>query len=98
VEKENINGSVKKDVDFHDIIYQASRNEKLIQMVNNLREQVQRFRIIYIKDIKSHKDLLTEHFKILEAIKEKDRVKAGEIARLHIVHQQDGIVKAIMEK
>jgi len=44
VEKENLQGVIKKDVEFHDVIYRASRNDKLIQIAGNLREQVQRFR------------------------------------------------------
>lgn len=95
VEKENINGSIKKDVEFHEIIYRASRNEKLIQIINNLREQVQRFRIIYIKDIKSHRGLIQEHNEIYNAICKKDAKMAGEMARMHIISQQEGIIKAI---
>ncbi|MEN8905776.1 MAG: GntR family transcriptional regulator [Clostridiales bacterium] len=97
VEKENINGSVKKDVEFHEIIYKASRNEKLIQILNNLREQVQRFRIIYIKDTSSHKDLIEEHFEIYDALCKKDSFKAVKIAKEHIIKQQEGIIKAINE-
>ena len=48
-EKENHQGQIKKDVEFHDIIYRASGNDKHSDS-NNLREQVQRFRVIYIKD------------------------------------------------
>ena len=38
------------DVNFHEIIYQASGNKRLIQMLNNLREQIYRYRIEYLKD------------------------------------------------
>jgi DNA-binding GntR family transcriptional regulator len=97
VEKENINGSVKKDVEFHEIIYKASRNEKLINILNNLREQVQRFRIIYIKDTSSHKGLIKEHNDIYQSLFERDPDKAAFIAKNHIVQQQEGIIKAINE-
>ena len=46
IEKDNLQGSIKRDVEFHDVIYRSSGNEKLIQIVNNLREQVHRFRVI----------------------------------------------------
>ena len=46
VEKDNLQGSIKKDVEFHDIIYRSSRNEKADTDTNNLKEQVQRFRVI----------------------------------------------------
>ena len=35
---------------FHDIMYRATRNRRLIQTLNNLREQMYRFRVEYLKD------------------------------------------------
>ena len=47
-------GDVKRiaeaDVRFHDIIYHATRNVKLENMLNNLREQMYRYRVEYLKD------------------------------------------------
>ena len=35
VQKDNLQNIVKKDIEFHDVIYHASKNDKLIQIVNN---------------------------------------------------------------
>ena len=35
---------IKSDTDFHDQIYRASRNSRLVQIINNLRDRIQRFR------------------------------------------------------
>ena len=98
VEKENVQGAVKKDVEFHDIIYRSCRNEKLIQIANNLREQIQRFRVIYIKDYSSTKELIKEHTDIIESIINRDPISAREYAQKHIKNQEDTIVKAIKRK
>lgn len=98
VEKDNLQGSIKKDVEFHDIIYQSSRNEKLIQISNNLREQVQRFRVIYIKDYSSSRELIREHTEILEAIIKRDPDAAMECAQRHIKNQEQTIIKSIRRK
>ncbi len=95
VEKNNIHGSIKKDVEFHDIIYRSSRNEKLIQISNNLREQVQRYRIIYIKDYGSSKELVKEHAEIYEAIAGRDPKAAMNSAVKHIMNQEKVIIKSI---
>ena len=42
------------DVALHDIILQATGNQRLIQMVNNLAEQMYRYRFEYIKDSSQH--------------------------------------------
>lgn len=93
--KDNLQGSIKKDVEFHEIIYRSSRNDKLIQIANNLREQVQRFRVIYLKDYSSGREIIKEHMDIIEAIEEKDPDKAREVAIRHIKNQEETIVKAI---
>lgn len=95
IEKENLQGSVKKDVEFHDIIYRSSRNDKLMQIVSNLREQVQRFRVIYLKDYKSPKELIKEHIDIYDAIYSRDPEKAQQMAQRHIKNQQETIIKSI---
>ncbi|HOJ10868.1 MAG TPA: GntR family transcriptional regulator [Clostridiales bacterium] len=95
VEKGNLQGIIKKDIEFHDVIYRASKNEKLIQIVNNLREQVYRFRVIYLKDFSSTEDVIKEHVEIYSAILERNIEAARESAKRHIRNQEQVIVKAI---
>ena len=38
------------DMRFHDVIYEATRNPKLVNILNNLREQMYRYRLEYLKD------------------------------------------------
>ena len=38
------------DVKFHDIIYRTTDNQRLIQLLYNLREQMYRYRVEYLKD------------------------------------------------
>ncbi len=95
VEKDNLQNIVKKDVEFHDIIYHASKNDKLIQIVNNLREQVYRFRVIYLKDFSSTKEVIKEHMEIFDALIEKDSKAAGEAAKSHIKNQEMMILKRL---
>jgi DNA-binding GntR family transcriptional regulator len=95
VEKDNLQGSIKKDVEFHDVIYRSSRNEKLIQISSNLREQIQRFRVIYLKDYSSPKDIIKEHADIYEAILGKDPELARGAAVKHIKKQEEAIINSL---
>lgn len=95
VEKENLQGSIKKDVEFHDVIYRSSRNDKLIQISNNLREQIQRFRIVYIKDYSNSRELIREHTEIYEAIIAGNPETAMEAARRHIKNQEETIIRSL---
>ncbi|NLC68778.1 MAG: GntR family transcriptional regulator [Clostridiaceae bacterium] len=95
VEKDNLQGVIKKDVEFHDVIYKASKNDKLIQISNNLREQVYRFRVIYLKDFRSTKEVIREHMEIYQAISNRDPDAARKAAEKHIKNQELMIVDAI---
>jgi len=97
IEKDNLQGSIKKDVEFHDVIYRSSRNERLIQITSNLREQVQRFRVIYLKDYSNTKDIINEHNDIIDALIAKDPSKAQEVAQKHIKKQEETIIKSLKE-
>jgi len=92
----NIDGIINDDIRLHDIIYTASRNEKLQQIVSNLREQIMRFRIIYLKEIyKNSEDLVKEHNEIINAIINNDSIKAQEAAERHIKHQEEELITSL---
>ena len=40
IESGNLTELAEMDVKFHDTIYQATNNQRLVQLLNNLREQI----------------------------------------------------------
>lgn len=89
---------VDADVEFHDIIYNKTNNNRLIQIINNLREQMYRYRLEYVKDARTHSILINEHNDIIECLKRKDVEAAKEAVREHISNQERGIVRAINDR
>ena len=85
----------QKDVALHDIIVLATGNQRLIQLVNNLSEQMYRYRFEYLKDFSQHEKLVEEHRIIYESIVKKDRETACEAAKLHIDNQKKAIIRQI---
>lgn len=86
------------DVNFHELIYQLTGNNRLIQMLNNLREQMYRYRLEYIKDESVHKHLYYEHQNIVEAMKTGDVQAAKKAIRIHVVNQEESILRSIKDK
>jgi DNA-binding GntR family transcriptional regulator len=86
------------DVAFHEIIYQASDNKRLNQVLNNLREQMYRYRLEYIKDEDKRQILIVEHEHILAAIKARNIAEAKNAAREHIDNQEITVSKNIKEQ
>ena len=83
---------------FHDIIFMATDNQKLVQILNNLREQMYRFRVEYLKNEEVHPQLIAEHEKIIEHIMERDKAKASAIVSEHINNQVEGVIDIIRTK
>lgn len=87
----------ESDVKFHDIIYEATDNPKLVSMLSNLREQVYRYRVEYLKDTNSYPILIREHEAILEGLQSRDCQKAAKAMQEH-VENQAAAVKAVIEQ
>jgi len=85
----------KTDVAFHDIIVAATRNIRLSQMVNNLAEQMYRYRFEYIKDSSQHSRLVQEHKEICSGIVNGDKEKALEAIEAHIDNQEIAVLNQI---
>ncbi len=83
------------DVKLHQIIVDAAGNRRLVQLVNNLSDQMYRYRFEYIKEKDQHNNLVKEHRMIYESIINNDKEKAAEAARVHIDNQEKSIIRQI---
>ena len=83
------------DVAFHEIIYQASDNKRLNQVLNNLREQMYRYRVEYLKEEQTRNLLVSEHEELVKAIREGDVQKAQDISFHHLENQRMAIIRTI---
>lgn len=95
IESGNLTELAEMDVKFHDTIYQATNNQRLVQLLNNLREQMYRYRMEYLKDKRMHKTLVDEHEAIRKALKKHDPVKAGNAVKVHIENQRKCIIDSL---
>ena len=98
VKTDDIKQIAQADVAFHDIIYAATDNRRLIQLLNNLREQMYRYRIEYLKKKECYPQLLEEHQTIIDSIESRDKDRATQITGQHIKNQAEAVVDTIREK
>lgn len=85
------------DEAFHNAIYDAAGNDKLIHILSNLRIQMFRFRAEYLKSIKHREKIAREHRELLGALCEKDEKKAAAAAVKHIENQEKTVVEMVKE-
>lgn len=95
-------GDVKQiaqaDVEFHDRIYQATGNAKLINMLNNLREQMYRYRVEYLKDETNYPTLITEHQDLVEGIRRRDKEYVTAVMKRHVSNQAEAVKQMIQQQ
>lgn len=90
--KKDVREIAEADVALHDFIVAATRNNRLIQLVNNLAEQMYRYRFEYIKDSSQHERLIQEHNDMYQSILRKDKESAARAVRKHIDNQEEAII------
>lgn len=96
--EKDIETMINKDVEFHEIIFNATHNDKLVQMFGNLGEQVHRFRIAYLKNMEQSMAVHREHTEILQALRDRDPERAAQLATTHIETQCVTIIKYLQSK
>ncbi len=94
----NLSKIVAYDVEFHDIIYESTDNPKLVTLLSNLREQIYRYRVEYLKGKENYPMLIKEHETILEALREKNKERVVEAMHSHIRNQAETVKNIIREQ
>lgn len=84
----------EKDVAFHDVIYQMTDNERLIELVGSIWQQIYRYRIERLKGA-NRESLVQEHQRLVHALIARDEEAAVRMARLHISNQEVTISKQL---
>lgn len=83
------------DESFHAVIYEAADNAKLLQLLNQMQNQMYRYRIEYIKLKERRQILVEEHKKIIHSLARRDAEAATEATRAHIAHQEQYVMSVI---
>ncbi|WP_123610630.1 GntR family transcriptional regulator [Mobilisporobacter senegalensis] len=95
VKGRDITALAERDVEFHDIIFAATNNDRLVQLLNNFREQMYRYRVEYLKDAKTHQQLVEEHESIISDLENRDCDSAKKHIEHHIYNQVTTVSKNI---
>ncbi len=96
--KDNVRGFFNLDNAFHDIFLSACGNDKLYNLVNNLVQQFERFRVTSLSlpgrmgnSVKQHKD-------IIEAFRKRDEDQVEKLVRANAEQGGEVLVKQILKE
>jgi len=72
------------DNEFHSLIFYASKNQRLINIIFDLHDQFQRFRLVYFNEFNNFHEIQMSHSRIFEALLLNDPKMARKEAEEHV--------------
>jgi DNA-binding GntR family transcriptional regulator len=98
IEENDMAKVVEADIEFHDVLYKASRNERLRNIINNLREQITVIRGVSMRYPGRLKDTQEEHRRLVESIAARNVERSQEAARIHLENAERTLMIAMSER
>lgn len=95
---DDIERMVLLDEEFHALLFAATRNSKLSQIIGNLREQIARFRRSSLSTPGRIKAVFHEHKSIVEAISDRNSALAQALAKEHIENAEHSLMDWVKER
>jgi DNA-binding GntR family transcriptional regulator len=86
---------LKINTEFHGLLYAMSRSPKLVKMINDLQDQIYRFRRIILKIETMAKTSNDDHRQMLSAMKMRDAERVETLVRQHILRGQKIVLKEL---
>lgn len=83
---------------FHNFFYSLSRSPKLIKMINDLNDQIYRFRMILLKTGEWADASNRDHRKMVQAIRKRDTDKVQRVVKEHLERGQRILLRALEGK
>lgn len=94
----DVDSWVKLDASFHELLYKFSRNDRLVQLMSNVMEQLSRYRIISLANVEVRHNSLDEHREVIAALRRRDSEGAAAAAAQHIENTKQSLVKMLESK
>ena len=92
---DDVTRTAEADVHFHDIIYRSTDNQRLIQLLSNLGEQMYRYRVEYLKHREFHPQISREHKELISYLEAGQKGQAEDKIAVHIDKQAQAVLETI---
>ncbi|UCB49539.1 MAG: GntR family transcriptional regulator [Deltaproteobacteria bacterium] len=86
---------LKINTEFHGLLYAMSRSPKLIKMINDLQDQIYRFRRIILKIETMAQTSNEDHRHMLRAMRKRDADRVETLVRQHILRGQKIVLREL---
>ncbi len=93
LDDDGIDALFKINTEFHDILYSLSQSPRLIKMINDLRDQIYRFRRVILKVKPMARASNEDHKLMLKYIEKRDADGVERLVREHILRGQEAVLR-----
>ena len=98
IEEKALEDIAENDELFHQIIFAASENDKLIHIFHNLQTQLYRYRMAHLKIDSSIPAIVAHHKGIIRAIENHESAEGITLAQGHVKYHTEFILRAVRNK
>jgi len=89
----NLEALLRTNTEFHNLLYALSRSPRLIKMINDLQDQIYRFRQVLLKTEENARTSNEDHKLMLKLISKRDLEGVESLVREHILRGQGIVLK-----
>ncbi len=93
----NVDEFIRLDGEFHDVLYRASKNNRLYTLLNDLRDYMFRYRVIILRYQRKPHLAVQDHKEMVSSMKARNARQVEKLVRKHMTRGKDVIKKKIKQ-
>jgi len=98
LEKKDLDALPEINTRFHELLYALSKSPRLIKMINDLKDQIFRFRQLILKDEALARMSNEDHILMLEYIRRRDEKGVEKLVREHLMRGQNAVMNHLRDQ
>lgn len=91
----DLDSLLKINTEFHELLYALSQSPRLVKMINDLKDQIYRYRKLILKNERLARISNEDHKRMLEYIRRRDEEGVEKLVRDHLIRGQKAVLDQI---
>ncbi len=88
---------IRLDGEFHDVLYKAAKNNRLYNLLHDLRDYMYRYRVIILRYQRKPQLAIQDHKEMVASIRNKNAKQVEKLVRKHMIRGKEVIKKKIRQ-
>jgi DNA-binding GntR family transcriptional regulator len=93
----NVEEFIRLDGEFHDVLYKAAKNNRLYNLLHDLRDYMYRYRVIILRYQRKPQFAVQDHKEMVASIRNKNAKQVEKLVRKHMTRGKEVIKKKIRQ-